>query len=170
MDSCCNQATVSQQQRSVLIAVLAINAAMFCVEFGAGLVARSTALLGDSLDMLGDTLVYGFSMYVLGTGSRWRASSALTKGLIWCLAAASSLRPLASSRQMSSRDSGDGLCRTSGPGRDLPDVDAHCECTRGAGARISYGPTDQPYRQREYEVMTDPEGHRWWFATPNAVE
>ncbi len=81
MDSCC-ETTVHQQQRHVLRAVLAINATMFCVEFGAGLLAGSTALLGDSLDMLGDTLVYGLSLYVLGKGRRWRAGSALTKGFV----------------------------------------------------------------------------------------
>ena len=78
MDSCC-AASVRQQQRTVLQLVLAINAAMFFVEFGAGLVARSTALLGDSLDMLGDTLVYAFSLYVLSKDTRWRARSALIK-------------------------------------------------------------------------------------------
>ena len=81
MDSCC-AATVRQQQRRVLQLVLAINAAMFFVEFGAGLFARSTALLGDSLDMLGDTLVYGFSLYVLNRDHRWLAGSALIKGLV----------------------------------------------------------------------------------------
>jgi Co/Zn/Cd efflux system component len=55
---------------------------MFFVEFGAGLFARSTALLGDSLDMLGDTLVYAFSLYVLNRDHRWLAGSALTKGLV----------------------------------------------------------------------------------------
>ena len=55
---------------------------MFFVEFGAGLFARSTALLGDSLDMLGDTLVYGFSLYVLSKDNSWRAGSALIKGLV----------------------------------------------------------------------------------------
>ena len=81
MDSCC-AVSVRQHQRHVLQLVLAINAAMFCVEFGAGLFARSTALLGDSLDMLGDTLVYGISLYVLTKSSRWRARSAFIKGLV----------------------------------------------------------------------------------------
>ena len=81
MDACC-AVTVRQHQRHVLQLVLAINAAMFCVEFGAGLLARSTALLGDSLDMLGDTLVYAFSLYVLSKSNRWQAGSALLKGLV----------------------------------------------------------------------------------------
>ena len=47
----------------------------------------------------------------------------------------------------------------------VPDVDGHFARARAAGARIEYEPTDQPYGQREYEAR-DPEGHRWWFATP----
>jgi len=70
MDHCCEQkgAEISQLQARhsrVLYAVLWINAAMFVIEGGAGLAAHSTALLADALDMLGDALVYGFSLFVL---------------------------------------------------------------------------------------------------------
>ncbi|MDZ7686249.1 MAG: cation transporter [Gammaproteobacteria bacterium] len=41
--------------------VLVVNAVMFVGEFTIGLIANSTALLADSLDMLGDAMVYGFS-------------------------------------------------------------------------------------------------------------
>lgn len=61
--------------------VLAINAIMFIVEGLAGLFAHSTSLLADALDMLGDTLVYGFSLIVLTRSSRWQASAALAKGV-----------------------------------------------------------------------------------------
>ena len=64
----------------VLKAVLVINAVMFVVEGGAGLAAHSTSLLADALDMLGDALVYGFSLYVLDRSSRWQAGAALVKG------------------------------------------------------------------------------------------
>ena len=47
----------------------------------------------------------------------------------------------------------------------VDDVDAHFEHARAAGARIDGAPADQPYGQREYGAR-DPEGHRWWFATP----
>jgi MerR family transcriptional regulator, thiopeptide resistance regulator len=47
----------------------------------------------------------------------------------------------------------------------VPDVDAHCERARAAGARVERDPADQEYGQREYGVR-DLEGHRWWFATP----
>ena len=70
------------RQSRVLALVLAINAAMFGVEFVAGLVGRSTALLGDSLDMLGDALVYGFSLFVLQRSAVWRAWAALVKGAV----------------------------------------------------------------------------------------
>lgn len=49
----------------------------------------------------------------------------------------------------------------------VDDVDAHHEHARAAGARIDSEPTDQPYGRREYGAR-DPEGHRWWFGTPNA--
>jgi uncharacterized glyoxalase superfamily protein PhnB len=50
----------------------------------------------------------------------------------------------------------------------VPDVDAHFTRAHAAGARIDQPPTDQPYGQREYGAR-DPEGHRWWFATPTSV-
>lgn len=65
----------------VLWIVLAINAVMFFVEGLAGLFAHSTALLADALDMLGDTLVYGFSLFVLARSPRWQASAAVAKGV-----------------------------------------------------------------------------------------
>lgn len=67
-------------QRRVLIIVMVINLAMFFAEFGGGLVARSSALMADSVDMLGDALVYGLSLYALHRGPRWEAGAALVKG------------------------------------------------------------------------------------------
>ncbi|HET8608526.1 MAG TPA: cation diffusion facilitator family transporter [Burkholderiales bacterium] len=61
--------------------VLGVNAAMFLAEGIAGLLAHSTALLADSLDMLGDSLVYGFSLFVLARSTRWQARAALAKGV-----------------------------------------------------------------------------------------
>lgn len=64
----------------VLWIVLAINALMFLVEGWAGVLAHSTSLLADALDMLGDALVYGFSLFVLARSARWQAGAALAKG------------------------------------------------------------------------------------------
>jgi Co/Zn/Cd efflux system component len=53
---------------------------MFLTELVVGLVAGSAAVVADSLDMLGDSLVYAFSLYVVGRGVQWRAGAALLKG------------------------------------------------------------------------------------------
>jgi Co/Zn/Cd efflux system component len=84
MSDCCGCETQADPQRQsrVLAAVLGINLVMFFVEAGAGLFAGSAALLADSLDMLGDALVYAFSLYVVARSDRWKAGSALLKGLI----------------------------------------------------------------------------------------
>jgi Co/Zn/Cd efflux system component len=65
--------------RRVLIIVLIVNFAMFIAELGAGIVGRSTSLVADSVDMLGDALVYVLSLYALNRGLRWRAGAALAK-------------------------------------------------------------------------------------------
>lgn len=69
-------------RRRVLWIVLAINAAMFVVELGAGLLAGSVALQADSLDMLGDALVYGVSLAVVGGPGHRLARAAQLKGVV----------------------------------------------------------------------------------------
>ncbi len=80
MKDCCEVRSVPDRQRRVLRVVLVINVAMFVVELAAGLLANSTALLADAADMLGDALVYAFSLYVIGRGPAWQARAALLKG------------------------------------------------------------------------------------------
>ena len=86
-DDCCaskgkelERLATQADQRRVLIIVLLINAVMFVAEFGAGLVAGSTALMADATDMLGDALVYGVSLFALTRSDRWKAGAALFKG------------------------------------------------------------------------------------------
>ena len=55
---------------------------MFLIEAVAGILSNSTALLADSVDMLGDAIIYGFSLYVVGRGAVWQGRAALLKGLI----------------------------------------------------------------------------------------
>lgn len=90
-DCCQNKACELEQlqpkQAKVLWIVLAINAVMFVIELGAGMQAHSLSLTGDSLDMLGDALVYGASLYVLSRGARAQAQSAFLKGCIMGLSA-----------------------------------------------------------------------------------
>jgi Co/Zn/Cd efflux system component len=82
VDDCCEVREIPREQRRVLHVVLWINAAMFLTESVAGLLANSTALLADSVDMLGDAIVYGVSLYVLGRGVVWQARAAQLKGIV----------------------------------------------------------------------------------------
>jgi cation diffusion facilitator family transporter len=87
MDDCCASkaheiSALRNRYGHVLKIVLAINTGMFFLEFGGGLVAHSTALLADSLDMFGDATVYAVSLYALQKGERWQARAALLKGLL----------------------------------------------------------------------------------------
>lgn len=65
--------------------VLVANAVMFVVELVSGLISGSVALLADSLDMLGDALVYGFSLYVVARGPVWKARAAAAKAGVMAL-------------------------------------------------------------------------------------
>jgi Co/Zn/Cd efflux system component len=87
MDDCCADKSCELEMlasqralRAVLTAVLSLNAVMFVVEFSAGLAAGSASLLADSVDMLGDALIFGISLYALSRSERWRAGAALAKG------------------------------------------------------------------------------------------
>lgn len=86
-DQCCQHksselAKLKQDQSQVLWVVLVINAVMFGVELMGGLRAASLSLTGDSLDMLGDSVAYGSSLYVINKGRQAQAASALLKGVI----------------------------------------------------------------------------------------
>jgi len=81
-ECCAVQVDVPERQRRLLWVVLCINGAMFLVELIAGITASSTALLADSVDMLGDAIVYGVSLYVVARGAVWQARVARLKGLI----------------------------------------------------------------------------------------
>jgi cation diffusion facilitator family transporter len=80
-DKSCEIAAVRAVHGRILWIVLLINAGMFVVEGWAGMHAHSTSLLADALDMLGDALVYGFSLFVLARSARWQAGAAYAKGV-----------------------------------------------------------------------------------------
>ncbi|HNS87445.1 MAG TPA: hypothetical protein PKH09_11120, partial [Parvularculaceae bacterium] len=63
----------SPAYRRALIAVIAINAAMFLVEMSAGFLGSSQALKADALDFAGDTATYALSFAVIGAALRTRA-------------------------------------------------------------------------------------------------
>src|SRR5574343_183161 len=84
MGSCCDNncaiEKLRERQKGALKAVLVINAVMFIVIAGGAFYGKSTALLSNSLDNLGDALTYGLSLYVVSQGAAAKAKVALFKG------------------------------------------------------------------------------------------
>lgn len=81
-DKVCAIEALKERQSTTLRIVLAINVVMFFVELASGLWARSSALLADSLDNLGDAATYGLSLYAVARGARAKAKVALFKAAL----------------------------------------------------------------------------------------
>lgn len=86
-DNNCSIDALRERQRGTLQIVLGINTVMFLVIAVAAVYGRSTALLADSLDNLGDALTYGLSLYAVSRGAAVKARVALFKGGLIFLAA-----------------------------------------------------------------------------------
>lgn len=91
MSGCCSNGCgldrLQERQRGTLRMVLAINAVMFIIIVAAALYGKSSALLSDSLDNLGDALTYSLSLYAVSRGAAVKARVALFKGGLIFLAA-----------------------------------------------------------------------------------
>ena len=70
-----SSSTTPDSQRRALWWVLAINAAMFVIELVAGIVAQSTGLVADSLDMLADASIYAIALMAAGDVASQRRSA-----------------------------------------------------------------------------------------------
>jgi len=81
----CNKELNHQEQQSALTVLLIINALMFVVEFVAGWMADSTALVADSMDMLADALVYSVSLYAVGKSMQTKMHAARLSALFQIL-------------------------------------------------------------------------------------
>lgn len=88
-DDCCSVEVGSKEQARILFMVLAINAAMFVAEFIAGVIAQSTGLIADSLDMLADAAVYCVSLYAVGRSASLKNRAAMLSGVLQILLAVS---------------------------------------------------------------------------------
>jgi len=86
-DNDCSLDGLREQQRGTLQIVLGVNAVMFFVIGAAALYGKSTALMADSLDNLGDALTYGLSLYAVSRGATTKAKVALFKGGLILVAA-----------------------------------------------------------------------------------
>jgi Co/Zn/Cd efflux system component len=73
------------EQARVLEVLLAINATMFFVESITGLMAHSTGLIADSLDMFADAAVYGIGLHAVGRSAVHKAKAACASGALQCL-------------------------------------------------------------------------------------
>jgi len=82
MSDCgCKVEADNAAQRKVLVYLLLINGTMFLVEMITGVLASSTALIADSLDMLADSTVYAISLYVVGKSQLRKARAASLSGI-----------------------------------------------------------------------------------------
>ncbi len=86
MSACCEDVCSMEDprgsQRRTLKIVLAINLVMFFVIAAASVYGNSTSLLADSLDNLGDVMVYGISLFVVSKGLGAKSRVALFKGFL----------------------------------------------------------------------------------------
>lgn len=78
----CDFETTNGEQRQTLRIVLVINAVMFIGELTAGLLAESTGLVADSLDMLADASVYAISLFAVGRAAKVRNAAATISGVL----------------------------------------------------------------------------------------
>lgn len=78
----CKMEARNEQERKTLLIVLGINAFMFVLELALGLLAQSTGLIADSLDMFADATVYAISYYAIGKSSQLKNSAARLSGFV----------------------------------------------------------------------------------------
>lgn len=61
---------------------LGLNAAMFFIEVTAGLIANSSGLIADGLDMLADASAYAIGLAAVGRTNSFKANAATTSGTL----------------------------------------------------------------------------------------
>lgn len=75
-----NSQELSPFKKVVKIALL-LNLIMFFVEFSAGIISSSLALITDSFDFLGDSVSYLITIFALRKSQKFQSFTALIKGL-----------------------------------------------------------------------------------------
>lgn len=82
MSDCdCQLEAKNHAQRKTLYLLLSLNLGMFFVEVISGIIAQSTALVADSLDMLADAIVYGISLYAVSRSQLHKQRAAFLSGI-----------------------------------------------------------------------------------------
>ncbi|MCK0154342.1 cation transporter [Alcanivorax sp. S6407] len=83
MSGCdCSFEAKNREERRILKILLLINGAMFVIELVAGLLAQSTGLLADSLDMFADAAVYAISLSAVGAVMSRKVLAARVSGVL----------------------------------------------------------------------------------------
>jgi cation diffusion facilitator family transporter len=81
-DECHKIAECESCERNALIICFLINAVMFGLELYYGLIAHSASLLSDSAHNIGDALILGTSVLVIGSTLASKAKLALVKSIV----------------------------------------------------------------------------------------
>jgi cation diffusion facilitator family transporter len=79
---CHSEPGTTDAERRVLRIALVLNAAMFIIGVIAGIVAQSTSLIADALDMLADASAYTIALAAVGRSARFKAGAASVSGSV----------------------------------------------------------------------------------------
>lgn len=77
-----DSAAPSAEEAGTLRVLLGINAFMFVAELVSGLIAQSTGLIADSLDMFADAAVYGLALFAVGRVATAQMRAARVAGVL----------------------------------------------------------------------------------------
>jgi Co/Zn/Cd efflux system component len=76
----CQQFAKTVAQRRVLRIALTLNATMFIIGIGAGIIGQSSSLIADALDMLADASAYVIALGAVGRSASFKAGAATLSG------------------------------------------------------------------------------------------
>lgn len=81
MSDCgCHQTATTPYERKVISIALVLNGLMFAVGLIAGVLAQSTGLIADSLDMLADASIYAIGLFAISRSLRLKINAAMLSG------------------------------------------------------------------------------------------
>lgn len=80
--SCECQQTATITDRKLLFIALTLNITMFIVGLIAGIIAQSTGLIADAIDMLADASAYALALLAVGRGMHFKTRTAALSGTI----------------------------------------------------------------------------------------
>lgn len=83
MKDCCQLEIRNKKIFKILWIVLWINLIVFFAQFVAAIIANSSSLLADSIDMIGDVLAYAISIYAFNKGEKWSARASSEIPFYW---------------------------------------------------------------------------------------